>query len=69
MKTLTKMQKKFNTAMLSGKLLSIAQIRTIGFANPYDAAYQARDVHGINVRRMKVKARNNRTFSAYYLVK
>lgn len=37
------MQSKFNKAMQSGKSLTTAQVRKIGFANPADAAYKARN--------------------------
>lgn len=37
------MQSKFNKAMTTGKALTTAQVRKIGFANPADAAYKARN--------------------------
>lgn len=43
------MQSRFNTAMVKGRSLTTKQVSAIGFANPYDAAYRARTVHGLNV--------------------
>jgi len=42
-------QSKFNAAMAKGKSLTIAQVRKIGFANPYDAKYKANRFHGLGV--------------------
>lgn len=48
-KTVTK-QSRFMSAMLGGKELTVAQVRKLGFANPYDAAYKARN-RGVSVQR------------------
>jgi hypothetical protein len=49
MKT-TSMQSKFENRMSVGQTLTIPQLKQMGFSNPYDAAYAARQ-KGISIQR------------------
>lgn len=51
------MQSKFESALQSGKALTVAQLQKIGFANPADAAYKARQ-KGLNVQRETVTTKS-----------
>jgi hypothetical protein len=46
----TSMQTKFESKMLAGATLTVAQLQKMGFANPADAAYKARN-KGLSVQR------------------
>lgn len=50
------MQAKFNSAMTSGRKMTVDQVAKLGFANVYDAAYKARQ-SGLNVQRSLVETR------------
>lgn len=60
-------QSKFNRAMEAGRELTVAQVRALGFTNVYDAAYQARQVHGMNVQRFLKNTSKGKTVSVYAL--
>lgn len=59
-------QERFMTAMLGGKQLTVAQIRGLGLANPYDAAYKARQA-GVSVQRALRTSKNGVHTSVYAL--
>lgn len=61
----TSMQSKFESKMLTGATLSVAQLQKMGFANPADAAYKARQ-KGLSVQR-SVKATHTGEISQYSL--
>lgn len=50
MKKITPMQHKFEAKMLRGESITVAQLTKMGYANPSDAAYKARQ-KGIDVQR------------------
>lgn len=50
-------QSKFNKAMASGKQMTVEQIRKLGLSNVHDAAYKARNFHGLNVQRYVISKR------------
>jgi hypothetical protein len=50
------MQTKFETRVSAGQTLTIPQLKQMGFANPYDAAYSARQ-NGFNVQRFMKNTR------------
>lgn len=50
------MQTKFETRMWVGQTLTVPQLKQMGFANPYDAAYSARR-NGFNVQRFMKNTR------------
>jgi hypothetical protein len=37
------LQEKFVNRLLTGRQISVAQIRTMGFSNPHDTVYKARN--------------------------
>jgi hypothetical protein len=62
----TSMQSKFESKMLSGATLTVSQLQNMGFANPADAAYKARQ-KGISVQR-SVKTTRSGEVSQYSVV-
>jgi hypothetical protein len=60
-------QSKFNRIMEAGRELTVAQVRAIGFSNVYDAAYQARQVHGMPVQRFLKTNSKGKVTSVYAL--
>jgi hypothetical protein len=64
MKT-TSMQTKFETRVSAGQTLTIPQLKQMGFCNPYDAAYAARQ-KGISVQRF-IKTTRKGPVSVYSL--
>lgn len=61
------LQSKFNAAMLAGRTLTPTQVAKLGFANVYDAAYKARNFHGLNVQRFVTTNKKGISTSVYAL--
>jgi hypothetical protein len=62
----TSMQAKFESKMLNGAVLTVAQLQKMGFANPADAAYKMRQ-KGIPVQRT-VKTTRSGEVSQYSVI-